>query len=375
MIYFDNAASSTPFIYEKLPFTANPSVRHQEGDKSRWVMDCFRRMLSENLGGFPSNYIFTSGATESANLIIQGICMHAQKTENSRNEIIINETEHPAVYSTVLAMKKKGFVVHTLSVDSDGIVKKEEVAPLLNERTLMVCIMHVNNETGIIQPVNEIFKKIKDIDCKIITVCDVVQAFTKVDLLPDLSCTDFFFSSGHKIGAMKGTGFFYMNENVIISPVFYGGGQENGLRPGTENVDGIYSMMKAYSFYLENRESIHNQIKLLNKTLEESLKKKGIPYKIHSAGHYKSDFIHSVVFYGINAASLFDFLSINGICVSKGSACSNNSSVKSRVLTVMNIPNNEIDSTLRISFSYHNTAEEVKTLSNTISKFIEAGRA
>ncbi|EHI4418725.1 cysteine desulfurase [Salmonella enterica] len=374
MIYFDNAASNIPFSSEKLSFTANPSVRHSAGEKARSILDDFRKILSKNLGGFPSNYIFTSGATESANLIIQGICMHALKTKKGRTEIIINETEHPAVYNTAMAMKKYGFNIHTIAVDSNGVVKKEKIKSLLNENTLMVCIMHVNNETGTIQPVNDIFKQIKEIDNKVITVCDAVQSLTKVELFPSPCCTDFFFSSGHKIGGVKGTGFLYMNENIVISPIFYGGGQENGLRPGTENVDGVYSMMQAYSFYLKNKINIHKHLQFLSETLVESLKKEDIKFKIHSSECFKSDFIHSVVFFGLNSSSLFDFLSINGICVSKGSACSNNSSVKSRVLSAMNVPHDEMESTIRISFSFHNTPEEIKTLSKTISEFITSGR-
>ncbi len=258
-------------------------------------------------------------------------------------------------------MKKQGFLVHVLSVDNAGIINLHDLKSLVSCKTALVCIMGVNNETGIIQPINAAFKCIKDIDHGIVTMCDTVQYLTKVNTKLDLDNIDCFFASGHKIGATKGIGLLYLNEMVMVDPLFFGGGQESGLRPGTENLYGIESLSRAIKEHAQKCIIYQDHVQILKKNLLNGLEEAGISYQVNTLNAPTSDYILSLAFPGQDASQLANYLANKGICISRGSACSSTSAKPSRVLSAMKLDRKTINSTIRLSFSPNNTLDEVKT--------------
>lgn len=371
MIYFDNAASSMPHP-NAVDFTSslgNPSSYHQAGQVSCNVINQSRKLLGEVFGGEPDNYYFTSGATESANLIIQGYCRFLKQRESHRNEIIVSAIEHPAVYNTVEAMGRLGFKVHVLGVDSCGIIDFQALDSLLNNNTALVCIMGVNNETGVIQPINDIFNLVKGKDNNIVTVCDAVQYLTKVEESLDLSSIDCFFASGHKIGASKGIVFFYLDEHVTLMPLFIGGEQEGGLRPGTENLYGIESLTRALNEYIQFGHKHNLHVRQLKKRLLSQLNSSDINFRLNTQYAPSSDYVLSIAFIDRDAGQLVNFLARKGVCISRGSACSSISNKSSRVLSAMQLERSVINSTIRVSFSYYNSLDEVDKFCEYIEAF------
>ncbi|MFB2904041.1 cysteine desulfurase family protein, partial [Aeromonas jandaei] len=310
MIYFDNAASAIPFTsaVDFIPQYGNPSSNHKAGHYSHQMVNKTRQLLADIFGGDSENYYFTSGATESANLAIQGYCRFLKKVASARDEIIISSVEHPVVFNTVHEMEKQGFLVHVLSVNKAGMINIPELQSLISSKTALVCIMGVNNETGVIQPVNEAFRCVKAIDTGIVTICDAVQYLTKVNTVLDLDNIDCFFASGHKIGAAKGIGFLYLNERIMIVPLFLGGGQESGLRPGTENLYGIESLSRALEEHARKGSSYQNHVRLLKKHLLEGLEEAGINWQLNTLKAPTSDYVLSLAFPGLDAGQLANYL-------------------------------------------------------------------
>ncbi|KWD80280.1 cysteine desulfurase family protein [Burkholderia ubonensis] len=217
----------------------NPSSAHGAGEQARRIIGDTRNRIAAHLGCRAERIYFTSGATESANLLIQGYLSTLRRKESTRSEIVVSAIEHPAVYQTVMSMKKHGYTVRELPVNRNGVVAIEHLDAAISERTAMLCLMAVNNETGAIQPVNEVARAVKRTDPDILVMCDAVQHFAKLNGSIDLDVVDALFMSGHKIGADKGVGCFYLNGRFKLTPLLYGGAQEQTYRPGTENVFGI----------------------------------------------------------------------------------------------------------------------------------------
>ncbi|WP_260954676.1 cysteine desulfurase family protein [Pseudomonas citri] len=362
MIYLDSAASALPFEDAVVfsPALGNPSSAHPVGRQANAVMEKTRGLLSSMFGGRPSEYHFCSGATEAANLIIQGRCRFLKIANPTRNEIIVSAIEHPAIFNTVEHMRQSGFIVHIAPVDHRGIIEASFIFDMLNENTAMVLVMGVNNETGARQPIDDIAKKLKSINPEIAFICDGVQVLTKVTS-PDLTYIDALIGSGHKLGAAKGIGFFYLNRRFRLSPLLFGGEQEAGVRPGTENLYGVESLYRALEHHQENAERYHKHVRALNLLLQKTLEESNIPFSINTHDGETSGYILSICFHGIDASRTIKFLSQRGICVSKGSACSSVSSTPSRVLSAMKLSPAQMSSTLRVSFSPLNVEDDVLT--------------
>lgn len=371
MIYFDNAASALPLssAVNFIPQYGNPSSNHKAGNDSHQIVNNARQLLSDIFGGDTGSYYFTSGATESANLAIQGYCRFLRKIASTRDEIIVSAVEHPAVFNTVHEMGKQGFTVHVLNVDKTGVINISELKSLINNKTALVCIMGVNNETGVIQPINDAFQCVKDIDIGIVTICDMVQYLTKVNTELDLDNIDCFFASGHKLGAAKGIGFLYLNEKVMIAPLFIGGGQESGLRPGTENLYGIESLSRALKEHSLKSSTYQRHVHLLKKHLLNSLEDTGVNYQLNTLNALTSDYILSLAFPGQDAGHLANYLANKGVCISRGSACSSTSEKPSRVLSSMMLDRKTINSTIRLSFSPYNTVDDVNMFCTHIIEY------
>ncbi|WP_248799220.1 cysteine desulfurase family protein [Pseudomonas sp. MWU13-2105] len=360
MVYLDNAASALPFedAVSFYPAPGNPSSDHPAGHAAKAVIEATRVQLSTLFGGRPGEYYFCSGATEAANLIIQGHCNFLTTTQSPRNQIIISAIEHPAIFNTVKHMQQLGFVVHVIPVDRRGVIESACLYDLLNEHTAMVLIMGVNNETGVCQPVNDIARRVKAFDPKISVVCDGVQMVTKVET-PDLTYVDALIGSGHKLGAAKGIGFFFMSHRLRLFPSQFGGEQESGIRPGTENLYGVESLYRALRHHEKNAVEYHDHVKQLNALLRETLTHLEVAFALNTLDAETSGYVLSLCFSGLDAGKAMKFLAQRNICVSKGSACSSVSPVPSRVLSAMKLTPAQMSATLRVSFSPLSKREDV----------------
>lgn len=369
MIYLDSAASALPFedavVFSPAP--GNPSSNHPVGERAKAVLEKTRAQLSVMFGGRPSEYHFCSGATEAANLIIQGRCNFLKMSNSTRNEIIISAIEHPAIFNTVEYMRRSGFVVHVAPVDHRGIVEASFIFDMLNENTAMVLVMGVNNETGACQPIDDIAKNIKNRNPEVSFICDGVQTLTKVTP-PDLTYIDALIGSGHKLGAAKGIGFFYLNRRLRLSSLLFGGEQEAGVRPGTENLYGVESLYRALEHHQNSADRYQKHVRALSLLLQKTLEQSNIPFSLNTHDGETSGYILSICFHGIDASRAIKFLSQRDICVSKGSACSSVSSTPSRVLSAMKLSPSQMSSTLRISFSPLNVEDDVLTFCSVMKE-------
>lgn len=343
MIYLDNAA--TTFLAEevkeeiksKLDLFGNPSSRHSLGKEARIEIEKARDKLANFVGAKPEEIFFTSGATESNNFAIKGLAL----ANPIKKQIIISAIEHPSIIETCNAMKKNGYKIDIIPVDKEGIIKLDELKKKIGKDTLLVSVMHVNNEIGTIQPIEEIAKICKA--KKVLFHVDAVQSFAKIPINVNSIGVDLLSISGHKINAMKGVGFLYVRKGIKILPLINGGGQEDGMRSGTENVLGIISLAKAidlkrYEFEVKNSRDriIHEILKIPGARLNGSQSK-----RIYNNACFS--------FYGIEGESLQMLLDEEGIYVSTGSACSSNKLAGSHVLKAIGVNNYYLNGSIRIS--------------------------
>lgn len=367
MIYLDSAAT-TPISkvvgellldsYEKI--FGNNSSPHIAGAIAAEYLKEARDSIS-SMFSIPSNAItFTSGATESANSIIQGYTNFLKRSKSGRNEIIVSEIEHPAIYNTVEFLEREGFIVVRIGCNEKGQVEASQIQGVLNKNTAMVAIMHVNNETGVIQPINDLAKRVKDYDPNIMFLTDTVQSIGKLPFELDLKLVDAFFVSGHKIGAPKGIGFHYLNPRFRAIPLIIGGGQESGRRSGTVNVVGAYLLSKALEDKYRNISANLRHAELLRTLLIRMLSESSSIDCALTINHQdRSPYINSIAIKNIRSDILVEKLSEKGICVSRKSACSSHSHNKSRVLEGSRVPSGLVDHILRVSFLPETTEEEV----------------
>ncbi len=348
-IYLDNAATTRvdDVVADKvrevfLESYGNASSLHAKGREARKRLDDAREKIAGYFGCEPEEIIFTSGGTESNNLAIRGLA----KAHPEKKHIITCEIEHPSVIDTCRDLEKQGYVVDYLGVDSEGIVSVDEVREKIRDDTLVVSVMHVNNEIGVIEPVEDIGRICKERG--VYFHCDNVQGFLKEDLA--LSSCDLMSVSGHKVCAPKGIGILYVRDGVEIEPIVTGGGQEGGLRSGTENVPGIVGLAAAIDIDFKIDEVRWSRDKIMKGLLE-------IPGTKINGSH--SDRVYnniSVSFYGIEGESLMLSLSSgkddstdDGIYVSTGSACASTKLKESYVLKALGVDEMYIHGSLRLS--------------------------
>lgn len=355
-IYLDNAATTPllPEVIEEVKYIieniyGNPSSLHSIGLDAERVVRNSRETIAKSLGVETNEVIFTSGATESDNTAIFG-AVYA----NSRRgkHIITSKIEHPAVLDCFKKLEQEGFEVTYLDVDSNGIIDMEQFRNSLTDKTIFVSVMAVNNELGSIQPIREIAKFKKSYNFILHT--DAVQAYTKIPYNL-YNVADLISVSGHKIHALKGVGALVIKKGVKITPLMSGGGQEDGIRSGTENVVGIASMAKA-AVLNNDAERIKNLREILRNGISEIKCAKINCYNDgNSAPH-----ILSVSFENTRGEVLMHTLEEKGIFVSTGSACHSNKFGESHVLSAIGLNKNEIGATIRFSMGSLNTEEDIK---------------
>ncbi len=343
MIYLDNAA--TTYLAEEVKkeiasnfgVFGNPSSRHSSGKEARIEIENARDKLAKFIGAKSGEIIFTSGATESNNLAIKGLALANPK----KKHIIVSAIEHPSILETCSAMKKQGYKIDIIPVDSEGIVKVDEIRKNIGKNTLLVSVMHANNEIGTIQPIEEIAKICRA--KKVLFHVDAVQSFAKIPINVNSIGVDLLSVSGHKINAMKGIGFLYVRKGVKIYPLVNGGGQEDNFRSGTENVLGIISLAKAidlkrYEFEVRNSR---------DRIIKEILKIPGARLDGSQSNRLYNNACFS--FYGIEGESLQMLLDEEGILVSTGSACSSNKLAGSHVLRAIGVNKFYLNGSIRVS--------------------------
>lgn len=363
-VYFDNAATTKiiPEVRDVMLETmdkdyGNPSSVHIKGvDAENYIKDA-RRIISKELKCDPKEITFTSGGTESNNLALIGI---AEANKRSGNHIITTKIEHASVYNPLLFLEEQGYRVSFLSVDSKGMVSLDELRKELCDETILVSVMAVNNEIGTIEPIMEIAEIIKEHNKannkNVLFHVDAVQAFGKQRIYPKRVGIDAMSMSGHKIHGPKGSGALFVDSNVKIKPILYGGGQEKGLRSGTENTAAIAGMGKAVEKIYHNLDDNIEIMKNVKKTLIDGATAiEGVTDNSGDAPH-----ISSLSFEGVRSEVLLHALEDKGIYVSAGSACSSNHPAISGVLRSIGLDNKLLDSTLRFSFNEYNTVEEAQ---------------
>ena len=362
-IYLDNSATTraqrevvdivSRVMYEDY---GNPSSMHQKGvDAERYVKDA-KEIIARLLKVQEKEIFFTSGGTESDNWALMGA---ASANSRAGRHLITTKVEHPAVAQTMEYLESIGYEVTYLPVDSKGVVRMDKLEEALRPDTILVSVMHVNNEVGAVQPVEEIGALIKRNNPKTLFHVDAVQSFGKYKIHPKKHHIDMLSVSGHKIHGPKGTGFLYIDEKVKIKPIVFGGGQQKGMRSGTENVPGTAGLGKACELIYKDLSADVERLYELkryftDRVLEISQVQVNGPLYEEGAPH-----IVSVSFGGVRSEVLLHALEDRGICVSAGSACATNKHTVSTTLKSMGVAQDMLDSTIRFSFSIFTTKEEL----------------
>ncbi len=369
-IYLDNAAT-TPLFPEAVQAMnewnsnqfGNPSSVHHFGQLARARLEESRDIIAAFLGVASKNLFFTSGATEGNNWILKSFA-HKFKDKH----ILVSQLEHPSVFKTAAYLQAMGYRVDYIEPDENGLVTVGQIEKMLQPDTALISVMYVNNETGIINPVEEIGRFCVERGIKF--HCDAVQAFGKLKFTADTLFADYLTISAHKIHGPKGIGAVYLKEPALLDSYLHGGEQEAGKRAGTENLAGIIGFaatIRQLDKHLNNLQ----QVKQLQAFFEDEIKKNFPNAVIIGNNVNRSPFISQIAFPGQDNQRLLMLLDLNGIAVSVGSACSSGSLQPSRVLRKMQLPEQVVNSAIRFSYSFltgknelKRTVEILKTLIN-----------
>ena len=376
--YLDNSAT-TPVsqgvkeivIKTMMEDYGNPSSMHMKGVEAERYLRQAKEILAKILKVNEKEIIFTSGGTESNNLALIGI---ANANHRAGKHIITTSVEHASVLNTVKYLEEQGFEVTWLPVDEHGHIRLEDLEAALKEDTILVSMMYVNNEIGALEPVEEAAKLIHQKNPKIIFHVDAIQAFGKYRIYPKRQGIDALSVSGHKIHGPKGTGFLYVSEKVKIKPIIFGGGQQKGMRSGTDNVPGIAGIAEAAKEAYENfDEKTERMYELKDYLIEKLSAIDGV--KINSKkGRAGAPHIVNVSFVGVRSEVMLHELESHQVYVSAGSACSSNHPHISETLAGIGLSAEEIDSAIRFSFSDLTTKEELDYAADIIADRIQTLR-
>ncbi|MEM4378771.1 MAG: cysteine desulfurase family protein [Candidatus Nitrosotenuis sp.] len=374
MIYLDNAAStqiSDDVLQEMLPYLkenyGNPSSIHRFGRVATKAVETARKSVADLIGAQPSEILFTSGGTESNNTALFGI-VNAKK-----GQVITSSVEHDAILEPCKKLESQGYNVVYLPVDNTATVNVEKLKDVISNETLLVSIMYANNEVGTIQPIKEIAQICKQYEVPFHT--DAVQAVGKVPINVKELGVDLMSISSHKINGPKGAGALYIRSGLKIDPYLLGGGQEGGLRSGTENVANIVGFGKACQLAKENLDRNTAYLKNLRDTLVDKVTKQ-VPY-VTLNGHKENRLPNNAhfTFLGVNGEDLIIKLDENGIAASTGSACSVKTQKASHVLAAMGFSHEQITGSLRLTVGLTNTPQEIEHTVNTLKKIVSELRA
>ena len=372
MIYMDNSATSpvkeevfnamVPYLKEEF---GNPSTLYTLGRNAKQGLEEARSHVARLINAEPKEITFTSGGTESDNMAIKGVAL---KFQDKGKHIITTVIEHPAVKNTCEFLEKYGFEVTYLPVQENGIIDLEDLKKAIRDDTILISIMHANNEIGTIQPIEEIGKIAREND--IIFHCDAVQSVGKIPVDVKAANIDLLSISSHKIYGPKGVGAIYIRRGVRIETLIHGGGQENSLRSGTENMPGIIGFGKAAQLAYENLdENIAHYTEIRDALIEKILNR--IP-ESYLDGDRENRLPNNVNirFAAIEGESMILRLDAKGINGATGSACSSKSLSPSYVLSALGLADADIHGSLRLSIGEENTLEDVDTVVDTLEEIV-----
>lgn len=373
-VYLDNSATTRCFDEVAALMTqimcedyGNPSSLHRKGVQAEKYIRYAKDVIARNLKVNEKEIYFTSGGTESDNLALRG-CAYANC--RSGRHLITTQIEHPAVLQTMKHLEEEGFRVTYLPVDEKGCIRLEDLQRAITGETILVSIMHTNNEVGSLQPVAEAGSLIKRMNPRILFHVDAVQGYGKFRIYPKKLKIDLLSVSGHKIHGPKGSGFLYVDEKVKIKPILFGGGQQGGVRSGTENVPAIAGLGKAVELVYSNLDQDMAQMYRLKKAFVEGV---GKIQNVVVNGHPDetgAPHVVSVSVKGVRSEVLLHALEDKEIYVSAGSACSARKPQPSATLRAMGIDQELLGSTIRFSFSVFTTMEEINYTLQTMYDII-----
>ena len=362
-IYFDNSATTRVFDSVRDIMTetmtadyGNTSSLHTKGVEAEQYVREARAEIAKSLRVKEKEIIFTSGGTESNNLAILGTALANRR---SGNHIITSCIEHASVYNTTAFLEEQGFRVTYLPVDHNGHVSPEDLRAAICDDTILVSIMYVNNEMGAVEPIAKLAQVLRETKPQAYFHADAIQAYGKYVIRPKKEGIDLLSVSGHKIHGPKGVGFLYVDERVKIRPILFGGGQQMGMRSGTENVPGCAGLgAAAKEIYRDHEAKVDHLYALKDRFVSGLHELEGVT--VHGlTGRDSAPQIVSAGFEGIRAEVLLHALEEKGIYVSSGSACSSNHPGISGTLSGIGVKESLLDSTLRFSFGVFNTEDEV----------------
>lgn len=359
IIYFDNSSTTKPcetaikYLNDALCKNwGNPSSLHSLGIQAEEQLLLACQSVSDIICCSPEEIYFTSGGTESNNLAIRGAVSALKKRGN---RIVTSKIEHPSVLEVMKCLENDGFEVIYLSPDCNGVVSAEDISRAVTKNTILVSLMLVNNETGAIQPIKAAADAIKNVGSPALLHCDAVQAFGKMPIDVNSLGIDLLSASAHKIHGPKGVGFLYKRKQKNIHPLLFGGGQQKGLRPGTENIP----LICAFRGAVEELGNINSSLAFVSELFRYASQKITETFPLSDINSTECGLPY-VLNFSLNthrSETVLHYLDSFGIYISSGSACAKGQ--KSHVMTAMGFDNKRIDSALRISFNRFNTKEEI----------------
>ena len=372
-VYLDNNATTpiAPEVLEAmLPFYrdnfGNPSSIHAFGREVKVAIDEAREQVAALLGAAAEEIVFTSSGTEADNLAIKGTA-HALRGKGQH--IITCKIEHPAVLNTCKHLEKEGFKVTCLPVDEYGMIRLEELAGAITDETILITIMHGNNEIGTIQPIEEISRIARERCIRFHT--DAVQSLGKVPIIVQELGIDLLSLSAHKLHGPKGIGALYVKKGLKLQPILHGGHQERGQRSGTENVAGIVALGRACQLAAQHMADEAKNLSGLRDGLFEGLQERIPRVKLNGHPTKRLPTTLNCSFYGIEGESLLMNLDLAGVAVSTGSACSSGSIEPSHVLVALGLPPQLYQGSLRFSFSRYNTQDDIDYILDILPPIVE----
>ena len=362
-VYLDNSATTrcserakNVMVQVLTEDYGNPSSLHNMGKNAEDYLREAREKIAKTLKVEEKELVFTSGGTESNNMALIG---GALANPRAGRHIITTGIEHPSVNAPLAYLEELGYEITWLGVDEDGVISIDELRGAIREDTVLVSMMMVNNEIGAIEPVEEVARVIKEKNPGTLLHVDAIQAYGKFRIYPKKLGIDLLSVSGHKIHAPKGTGFLYIRDKVKVKPIMYGGGQQKGMRSGTENVPGAAALGEASAEIYENLDQkIDHMYQIKQRFIDGVMQIPGVCVN-GKMGRESAPQIVSISIEDVRSEVMLHSLEEYGIYVSAGSACSSNKPAPSRTLQAIGLPKKQLESTIRISFSVNTTEGEV----------------
>ena len=372
--YFDNSASTRVLdsvkdivVKTMTEDYANAAAKHRKGMEAEQYIREARKIIAGTLKAAEKEILFTSGGSESNNMALIGTVLANQR---AGRHIISTAVEHPSVYNPLTYLEELGFEITFLPVDHNGHISLQQLEESIRPDTILVSVMYVNNEVGAVEPIEEISRIIKAKNPSVIFHVDAIQAYGKYVIRPKKQGIDLLSVSGHKIHGPKGVGFLYIRSGVKIKPLIYGGGQQNNLRSGTENVPGAAGLgVAAKEMYTNHEEKIRRLTELKDYMTDRLGEIEGTSIN-SKKGAESAPQIVSVSFEGVRSEVLLHALEDKGIYVSSGSACSSHHPGISGTLKGIGVAQKYLDATIRISFGIFNTKEEIDYCIDTLKELL-----